>query len=170
MTRIINTPTMTWTAITGALSRVTTSTLFTRDIAPVLWEEAVRYNVDPLGVIAQAAHETGFGQFGGAIDARWRNTCGLKIRDLSIVPGSNLNSDLPLCHASFPSWSMGARAHVEHLVAYAGGTVFNPVDPRYVWVAGKNKCVEFRDLSTRWAPSTTYGDKIEAMISRLRTA
>lgn len=173
MTRIINVPTMTYTALQASARRLNASPLFMTDMLPALWAESLRYNVDPVGVIAQSAHETGWGTFGVGItdgkgvDARWRNTCGLKVRDVTIVPEHKTNPDTPLAHASFASWSIGARAHVEHLVAYAGGTVYDPVDPRYIWVAGKNQCVEFRDLSGRWA-GAGYGDRVEEMITSLR--
>ncbi len=175
MTRIINVPTMTASAVDAALRRLNASPLFLTDMFPALWREAVRYNVDPVGVVAQSLHETGLGTFGAGVsdgkgvDARWMNTCGLKVRDVTIVPDYYANPDTPLAHASFGSWTIGARAHLEHLVAYAGGYVDFPVDPRFQWVNRSNPAVEFRDLSGRWAPSSTYGDRIETMIGRLRT-
>lgn len=167
--RILGTPSASWDTIYGGLVRLGASALFLEDIFPALWWAARRYNVDPLGVIAQAAKETAWGRFGGRIDARWRNTCGLKIRDLSIVPGSSADSDLPLCHASFPSWAIGALAHVQHLIAYSGGWLPEDeiVDPRWVWVAGRHNAVHFADLSGKWAPSSTYGPEIEALAAKI---
>lgn len=174
MTLIIGTQTSNYSSINMALKRMgdAVSPLFLTSIFPAVHKAALAHQVDGLGAVAQAAHETGFGWFPGRIDARWKNTCGLKIRDLKIVPGSDADGDLPLCHQSFGSWDIGARAHMQHLLGYAGGYV-DPnalIDPRWEWIDRTVRpAVHFSDLD-RWATKEGYGAKLEAMILRIRSA
>lgn len=140
---------------------------FMTDVFLECWNEAVAYGLDPVGVVAQAGHETGWGRFGRAIDARWCNTAGIKIRYLG---GSGMPSgEEPLAHTLFPSWTIGARAQVQHLRAYAGWPVPGSelVDPRYQLVIGKHWCESWEDLGGHWAPSLAYGKDVVAVARRL---
>jgi N-acetylmuramoyl-L-alanine amidase len=133
-----------------------------------VWIAADLYGVDPVGAVAQCAHETGFGKFGGAIDARWCNTAGIKIRHLgeSGMP----TGDAPLAHQMFPNWVVGARAQIQHLLAYAGQSVppDELVDPRFGLVAsGRPWCETFEQLSGHWSPKPDYGTNIVNLAKRL---
>lgn len=137
-----------------------------------LWNTAVEYGVDPVGVVAQSLHETGNGLFPGNVRVWFQNTCGLKVRDpntvLQIIGASN--PDHPLVHAQFASWHVGAEAHVQHLRAYAGWAVeeeYEIVDPRYIWVKGKYSLTHFSELNGKWAPSPTYGDRVELKMQEI---
>lgn len=168
--RILSPPSAGFNTVAAALSRLNASPLFREEIFPTVWKEAIRHSVDPVGAVAQSAKETAYGKFGGRIDHRWFNTAGIKLRDPLMVPGATReNTELPLCHAIFPSWTMGARAQVQHLVAYAGGLVYadEVVDPRYVWVAERYRCEHFSDLGRKWAPAADYGVRIEEIMARL---
>lgn len=119
---------------------------------------------------AQCAHETGWGRFGGVIDASWNNTCGLKVK----AGGAD---DDPDAHARFPDLATGALAHAQHLYRYAtdgplpAGMAI--VDPR--WNAPRPGCAPtVQELSDRWAPTREgdepYGEMVAAIYWRLRGA
>ena len=124
-------------------------------LADLYWEISPAVGVDPAVAYAQAAHETGFGRFGGVLDASFHNPCGLKTR----AGGDNYD---PNAHTRFPDWETGIKAHVDHLALYAGAAGFpdpNSPDPRHFpSLFGTALTVE--GLSTRWAPSETYGDRV----------
>ena len=165
---IIGRPTATFTTLKNALhARPGVHTRFVTEMLPALWDEAVRYGVNPTGVVAQSGKETAWGNFGGAVKPEFYNTCGLKNRQ-SLYPGVD-DSDNPLAHARFASWRVGARAHVQHLRGYTGFVL--PADeliisPRYVHLSGK-KAVHFRDLGGHWAPDLNYGVSIESIADEL---
>ena len=52
---------------------------FFPDLAPLYWRFAVERGVRPEVAFALSAKETGFGRFGGVLDASFKNPCGLKI-------------------------------------------------------------------------------------------
>lgn len=135
---------------------------------PALWWAAVRYGVDPVGVVAQSWKETGGGHFTGRVKPLFYNTCGLKIRHLDLFPGVT-DGDNPLAHQMFPNWTIGALAHVQHLRAYAGWAVPEDelFDPRYVYVIGRDPVDTFEELSGKWAPSPTYGQEIVRLAQQL---
>lgn len=162
--RIIGPPTATWEQILPNL-RVQGSALFADTIAPAVWAAALDYDIDPVGAVAQSAHETGYGRFGRALHPWHRNTCGLKVRDLKALAELGVSGDSnPICHAQFATWRQGAIAQMQHLWAYAGREVPTAflVDPRYDWVIGKGPFVNFDDLggTGRWAPNPNYGQLI----------
>lgn len=135
-----------------------------------LWSAAANRGVDPVGVVAQSMKETATGQFGGQVKPQFYNTCGLKIRHLGLYTATD--GDQPLAHQMFPNWEVGAIAHVQHLMAYAGVPVNHEpvVDPRYVWVIGKHSARHFEDLSGKWAPSPSYGSELVAIARKLQGA
>lgn len=138
--------------------------LFSDQILPALHvavenQRAVNggYAVDFAIVAAQSAKETGWGKFGGVIDASWRNTAGIKIAE----GGGNF---VPDAHERFDTWGEGARAHLNHLAAYTGLATVGEPHGRYHVVLGLSWAgtIETLDqLSARWAPSGTYADSIE---------
>ena len=144
---------------------------FVDEMLPVLWDASLELNVDPVGVIAQSAKGTAWGNFPGAVKPWFYNTAGIKVRDVNSVMGllGTSNFDHSLVHAQFASWEIGARAHVEHLRAYAGWPVEGQiVDPRYVWVIGKHKLENFEELGGKWAPAADYGTSLVAIARRLQ--
>lgn len=142
---------------------------FEQEMLKPLWEEAVFGGVDPVGVIAQAYKETGGGHYTGKVRPEFYNTCGLKIRHQNLFPGIT-DGDNPLAHQMFPSWTMGAKAHVQHLCAYAGKPIdtFELVDPRYGYVYGKHWCETFEELGGKWAPAADYGVLVVKLAQTLR--
>lgn len=144
------------------------NTLFVSSIAPALWAAAVKYAVDPVGMIAQAVKETSGGAFTGKVRPEFYNPAGIKIRHPSLFPGIT-DGDNPLAHQMFPSWPAGAEAHAQHLRAYTGALLDGHlvVDPRLVFVVGKYRVETFEDLSGKWAPSQTYGQEIVAIAAKL---
>lgn len=168
--RIIGPPSTTLETVHENLSVLGAAPLFINQIFPALWPAAVRYAVDPVGVVAQSYKETGAGRFPGKVRPEFCNPCGLKVRVQSILP--ELTGDLPLAHQIFPNWDVGARAQVQHLRAYAGWPIDTEddllVDPRYMYVIGKHWCESFEDLGGRWAPAVDYGVRIVEIARRLQ--
>lgn len=163
--RIIGPPSADFDTVYSRLGAA--SQLFLNDMLPALWQAAVDYGIDPVGVVAQSYKETGGGNFGGKVKPGFFNPCGLKVRDQTLSP--ELAGDNPLAHAMFPSWEVGAAAQAQHLRAYAGWPVDGLiVDPRYVWVIGKHRCETFEELGGRWAPSASYGTELVVIANRLR--
>lgn len=126
------------------------------DIIDAGWPHAVELGVDPAVFVAQAAKETGFGRFGGVIDASFRNSCGLKT-----TKGGD--DDEPSAHKRFRSWPKGTRAHCAHLALYAGAISVEEAashgDPRaFPSVHGVARTVP--QLGGKWAPDEDYGRSI----------
>lgn len=167
--RIIGPPSAPQATVLAALGKLNPAPLFVQDIAPALWQAGLDYTIDPVGMIAQSYKETGAGRFGGAVDARWCNTAGIKVRYVGKVPGVD-DGDRPLAHQQFPGWRVGARAQAQHLRAYAGWPL-DPaelvVDPRYDYVTGQ-RCEQWEDLGGRWAPSPTYGAEVVVLARTLQ--
>lgn len=167
--RIIGPPSGTLAQVTATLtsSGSTAHPRFTGEMLHPLWETALAYEIDPVGVVAQAYKETAGGNFTGKVTAQHFNTCGLKVRYPG-YGGAVTAGDEQLAHAAFASWDVGAEAHVQHLRAYAGWPVVGDliVDPRYVYVTG-NALENWSELGGRWAPSPTYGTEVEALMLHL---
>lgn len=144
-------------------------TLLFRDrMFPELWAAAVDLGVDPVGMVAQSGKETGWGAYEGQVRPEFHNTCGLKLHTAqqALFPGVT-DGDLPLAHAMFANWQVGAIAHAQHLCAYATEPVGRPViDPRFTLV-GPPAVSVWAELGGRWAPSPTYGIEIEDIMRQL---
>jgi N-acetylmuramoyl-L-alanine amidase len=166
--RIIGPPTATIDKVLSNLTAMGAASLFINSMLIPLWDEALAAAVDPVGMVAQSYKETAGGKFGGAVTAQFYNTAGIKVRHLGKFPGVD-DGDRPLAHAQFASWQIGARAHAQHLRAYANCPVPDDeiVDPRYWLVIGKHNAVNFEDLSGKWAPSSAYGSEIAAIGRKL---
>lgn len=131
---------------------------FVNEMLSPLVVEAMRYGVDPAVILAQSIHETGWGEFGGVVLPHFHNTCGLKT-------GSGGGNYDPDAHQRFPNWQAGARAHAQHLCAYAGRKHDDlELTPRAYLVREANKYHGVADtvekLGGRWAPSSSYGERI----------
>jgi hypothetical protein len=175
MTAIMGRPSMSLSELKSATTAISypkdqvASSLLTGLILPALWTEAVDHGIDPVVMLAQCAHETNWARFTGAVSPRHYNTCGLKVN--SNIQGlyPEASGDLPMAHATFASWNVGARAHAQHLRAYCFVPV-SPyeliVDPRYGLVHGP-PCYELHDLNGRWA-GPQYGDLVESIVTELR--
>ncbi len=125
-------------------------------VAPLYWKHGTAYGLRPEVAYAQAAKETGFGRFGGAVTPDMHNWCGVKVR----APRGDARED----HAAFPDDDTGVHAHFQHLAAYVGiQPIGEIVDLRYELVkglpwAGTVKTVE--GLGGKWAPNPAYGTSI----------
>lgn len=121
------------------------------------WKHARTMGIDPAVFVAQAAKETGFGRFGGVIDASFHNSCDLKTHEGG-------DDDDPGAHARLPSWRAGAEAHCAHLALYAGELTAEVAEKHgdlraFPWIAGKARTVE--ELGGAWAPSPDYGKSLK---------
>lgn len=78
----------------------------------------------------------------------------------------------------YPNVSTGVLAQMQHLVAYSGELVDNPVAPRTREVQQKvvelsravGRPLTYRDLAGRWAADRKYGRSIEFVAERFRAA
>ena len=126
------------------------------EIVDIYYDEASREGIRPDIAICQAIKETGFWNYGGDVDPKQNNFCGL---------GATGNKEPG---ASFETPQIGARAHIQHLLSY---TSTNPpktaiVDPRYLLIVrfrqdvfGKVKT--WVGLGGIWAiPGINYGEDI----------
>lgn len=152
-------------------NRPNTHARFALDMLQPLWFAALQYRIDPLGMVAQAYKETGGGNYPGKVRPEFYNTAGIKVRYQNLAfteYGSGaqqpLLGDQPLAHQMFPNWYTGARAHAQHLCAYAGVPVpeWELVDPRYQYIYGQVALGTFEELGGvgRWAPNPLYGMEI----------
>jgi N-acetylmuramoyl-L-alanine amidase len=120
------------------------------------WGHARDIGIDAAVFVAQAAKETGFGKFGGVIDASFHNSGGLKTT-------AGGDDDDPTAHERFRDWDAGTLAHCAHLALY-GGVISRAEakrrgDPRaFDSIHGVAPTVQ--DLGGTWAPSTEYGQSI----------
>jgi hypothetical protein len=132
------------------------------DAAPVFFSSAEARGVDPAAAYAQSAKETGFGKFGGVVDASFHNPCGLK------TAAGGGDGD-PSAHMRFAGWPEGIDAQMDHLALYAGAPGYprqNTADPRHFpWILGAAKTVEA--LGGKWAPSPSYGKEIAKMMREI---
>ena len=117
----------------------------------------------------QAAKETGYGKFGGVLDASYHNPCGLK----ESSGGSDTD---PNAHKRFDNWDQGVIAHLDHLALYAGSVGYPKTNYVSSWNNGNLDSTSTYDsrhfkylagtvttvnaLGGKWAPSKTYGLEI----------
>jgi hypothetical protein len=133
-------------------------------LAEKYWKLApLNGGIDPVVAFAQAAKETGYGQFKGVLNDSFNNPCGLKTSQ------GGADSD-PNAHTRFPDWETGVIAQLDHLALYAGVNGYpksNTPDPRHFpTIAGKAPYVEA--LGGKWAPSPTYGFEITRMMREIQ--
>lgn len=125
------------------------------DIAPVYWEYGELTGINPEILYAQAAKETNYGRYTGAVLPEMNNWAGIKVRE----PMGDRTED----HESFETPEDGVRAHFNHMGVYCGVEPIGEPHPRWYVVMtaswrGTVKYVE--DLGGRWAPSPDYGISI----------
>lgn len=135
-------------------------------LAQLYWKYAPEHGgVNPGIAYVQAAKETGFGNFGGVIDASYKNPCGLK------TSAGGADSD-PNAHQRFNTWDEGVQAHLDHLALYAGASGYprsSTYDPRH-FITIKGTVVTVNALGGKWAPSLTYGEEINQLYNGLLLA
>lgn len=139
---------------------------FPSEMFEPLWRMGCFYGLDSVVMIAQSMHETDSGHFSGKVPHTYFNTSGIKVRDLTPFP----DSEVPLAHSQYASWYGGAEAQAQHLLAYCGKLIPDTrylVDPRAIWVRGKHAITQVEELGTRWAPSAEYGNMIVSLMQRL---
>lgn len=132
-------------------------------VAPLYWQFGSQTGIRPDALFAQAAYETGFGHFRGAVPPEYHNWAGIKVAEAK--------GNEPEDHEQFATPADGVRAHFNHIAAYTGLAPVGELHGRYYVVAraswaGTAKNVE--DLSGRWSPSATYHERIVAMIEEMR--
>lgn len=131
---------------------------FVEGLAFIYAEEAAIEGVNHDVAFAQMCLETGFLRFGGLVTPDMNNFCGLG----AIGPGQP--------GLSFPTPRMGARAHIQHLKAYATEAPLEQelVDPRYRFVRlGSSPAIT--GLAGTWAADKSYAEKINRILERLYT-
>ncbi|MBD2104432.1 N-acetylmuramoyl-L-alanine amidase [Leptolyngbya sp. FACHB-261] len=114
--------------------------------------EGINYDI----AFAQMCVETGFLKFEGDVKPEQNNFAGLG------GVGSGAQT------ASFETQTLGVRAHIQHLKAYANTAplVQELVDPRFGFVTrGIAPLVD--QLSGRWAADPNYGTRIKAVLRQL---
>lgn len=129
-----------------------------RRLAALYREEALYESVNADVAFIQMCLETGFLRFGNLVTEDMNNFCGLG----SIGPGQP--------GLRFPDERTGVRAHVQHLQAYGStlplaGTL---VDSRYRYVNPRGKARTIGALGGTWAADRQYGEKLAALLTRLR--
>ncbi len=132
-------------------------------LADLYWEYSSDCgDVNPAIAYVQAAKETGYGKFTGVLNESYNNPCGLK----TAAGGDDNDKN---AHERFDNWDEGVQAHMDHLALYAGGKGYpksDSYDPRHFrTIKGKAKTV--KALSGVWAPSSTYGEEVNALYSDL---
>ena len=122
-------------------------------------EEASSEGINSDCAFVQMCLETGFLSFGNLVTMGMNNFCGLGAMDAQ-HPGE-----------CFATEQLGVRAHVQHLHAYAtdSSVKLNKelVDPRYSWVHKAKSARNVQELAGQWAMDAAYGDKLDALLTRL---
>lgn len=136
-------------------------TVSARALVDYYYEEGQREGVRPDIAFAQALQETGHFRYGGLVQPKQNNFCGLG----SMGKGAH--------GASFKTAQLGVRAHVQHILAYAStrkprGKI---VDPRYHHVKTTRnfgKARIWKDLNGRWAvPGRDYAQRIFGIYEKI---
>lgn len=123
--------------------------------ADYYWKYGELTGIRPEILYAQAAKETGYGKYGGAVTPDMNNFAGIK--------KYGATGDAKDDHESFATQEDGVRAHFNHMSAYIGLEPIGEVHGRYNSVkslswAGTIKNVEA--LGGRWCPDLYYGYSI----------
>lgn len=125
------------------------------DIADIYWEYGELTGIRPEILYAQAAKETGFGKYGGAVVPEQNNWAGIKTKTAT---GDRMED-----HETFETPEDGVRGHFNHISAYIGLEPIGEPHSRYFSVksikwAGTVKTLE--ELGGKWCPDLYYGYSI----------
>ena len=124
------------------------------EIVDLYWLEAEREGVRPDIALAQALVETGYFGYGGTVQPKQNNFCGLG------TTGKKVKG------AKFKTPEIGVRAHIQHLLAYSTTKKpsINIVDPRYDLAHAIRKerglIDKWSGLQGTWAMGSEYCEKI----------
>ena len=134
------------------------------DIADLYWQYGELTGIRPDILYAQAAKETGYGKYGGAVLPEQNNWAGIK--------KYGATEDRTEDHEDFLTPEDGVRGHFNHISAYIGLEPIGEPHGRYNSVksiswAGTVKTLE--ELGGKWCPDLYYGysilhDYIEKMV------
>jgi hypothetical protein len=156
--RILGTGQVPFSGLASFLRSVnpTIDLVFIEELAHYYIEEAAREGVNHDVAFAQMCLETGFLRYGGLVTPDMNNFCGLG------AIGSGQQG------AYFPSPQIGARAHIQHLKAYATDAPLRQelVDPRYRMVR-YGSAPTLDGLTGSWAADRDYSKKIRSILERL---
>ena len=133
------------------------------DVAELYWHYGRLTGLRPELLYAQAAYETGFGRFTGLVPPEYNNWAGIKVA----APQGSVPEDFE----QFATPGEGVRAHFNHLAAYMGLCPVGEPHDRYHVVARSSwagTVVNVEDLSGKWAPSSTYHERIVAMSEEMQ--
>ncbi|WP_352404701.1 S-layer homology domain-containing protein [Sporanaerobacter acetigenes] len=125
------------------------------DAAPIYWQYGELTGMNPEILYIQAAKETNFGKYTGAVRPEMNNWAGIKI----LNPIGDRTED----HEIFLTPEDGVRGHFNHMGIYCGVAPIGELHPRWyktntVKWAGTIQYVE--DLGGLWAPNRDYGISI----------
>ncbi|MBQ9283893.1 MAG: glucosaminidase domain-containing protein [Acidaminococcaceae bacterium] len=124
------------------------------EIVDLYWEEAEREGIRPDMALSQALLETGYFNFGGAVEPWQHNFCGLG------TIGNGVQG------AAFKTPREGVRAHIQHLVAYTSHDLPKTelIDPRYEKAHNlrleKGLITKWSGLNWTWAMGGEYAEKV----------
>jgi hypothetical protein len=124
------------------------------EIVALYWEEAEREGIRPDMALSQALLETGYFNFGGAVEPWQHNFCGLG------TIGNGVQG------AAFKTPQEGVRAHIQHLLAYTSHDLPKTklIDPRYDKAHNlrlqKGLITKWSGLNWTWAMGGEYAEKI----------
>lgn len=125
------------------------------DVAPIYWKYGELTGLRPEILYAQAAKETGYGRYGGAVIPEQNNWAGIKT--------AAATGDTTYDHETFATPDDGVRAHFNHMGAYVGIQPIGEPHARYFVVAkitwaGTVETLE--ELGGKWCPDLYYGYSI----------
>lgn len=122
-------------------------------------KEAAAENINSDVAFAQMCLETGYLHYGNLVTPDMNNFCGLGAMD----------AEHPGC--VFPTPTIGVRAHIQHLQAYATTEEISLnndlVDPRYGWVHKTKYTKDIWGLAGTWATDPNYAVKIDNNLKRM---
>ena len=124
------------------------------EIVDLYWEEAEREGIRPDMALSQALLETGYFNFGGAVEPWQHNFCGLG------TVGNGVQG------AAFKTTREGVRAHIQHLLAYTSHDLPKTklIDPRYEKAHNlrlqNGLITKWSGLNWTWAMGGEYAEKV----------
>ncbi len=124
------------------------------EIVDLYWEEAEREGIRPDIALSQALLETGYFNFGGAVEPWQHNFCGLG------TIGNGVQG------AAFKTPQEGVRAHIQHLLAYSSYDLPKTklIDPRYDKAHNlrleRGLITKWSGLNWTWAMGGEYAEKV----------
>lgn len=125
------------------------------NVAVIYWKYGELTGLRPELLYAQAAKETGYGRYGGAVLPEQNNWAGIKT--------ATAVGDATYDHESFATPDDGVRAHFNHMGAYVGNQPIGEPHGRYYSVskiAWAGSVTTLEELGGKWCPDLYYGYSI----------